>query len=93
MHMKSTRPVMTSVSASGPPRNGTCTAWKPPLRRRRSAAQCVALPTPAEAKVSERALAAAASSASVLMFFEGAITTTFGTLPNEATAEKSFAVS
>ena len=49
MQVKSTRPVITSVSASGPPRNGTWVAWKPPLIRMRSAAQCVALPTPAEA--------------------------------------------
>ena len=49
MQVKSTRPVITSVSASGPPRNGTCTAWNPALTRRRSAAQWVALPTPAEA--------------------------------------------
>ena len=49
MLVQSTRPVITSVSASGPPRNGTCVAWKPPAIRMRSAAQCVALPTPAEA--------------------------------------------
>ena len=48
-HMKSTRPVITSVSASGPPRNGMCVALKPALSRKRSAAQCVALPTPADA--------------------------------------------
>ncbi len=52
-----------------------------------------ALPTPAEAKVIVPDFAAAASSCTVLMPFEGAITITFGTLPNEATAAKSFAVS
>jgi hypothetical protein len=53
----------------------------------------VALPTPADAKVNEPALAAATSSLSVLMPFAGEITTTLGTLPNETTAEKSRAVS
>ena len=49
IEVKSTRPVITSVSASGPPRNGTWTPVKPPATLIRSAAQCVALPTPAEA--------------------------------------------
>ena len=48
MQAKSTRPVITSVIASGPPRNGTWVPWKPALTRKRSAAQWVALPTPAE---------------------------------------------
>ena len=49
MQVKSTRPVVTSVSASGPPLNGTWTALNPALTRSRSAAQWVALPTPADA--------------------------------------------
>ena len=44
---KSTRPVITSVSASGMPLNGTWMASKPALRRNRSVLRCVAEPTPA----------------------------------------------
>jgi hypothetical protein len=89
MQAKSTRPVITSVIASTPPLNGTCVALKPALSRSRSAARCVALPTPAEAKVMFPAFAAATMSLSVLMPFDGAIITTFGTLPNGMTPEKS----
>ena len=45
---KSTRPAMIS-GWKPPPRNGTCTALKPALRRNRSAVRCVVAPTPADA--------------------------------------------
>jgi hypothetical protein len=89
MQAKSTRPVITSVTASTPPLNGTWVALKPALTRSRSAAQCVALPTPAEAKVIFPDFAAATNSPRVLMPFEGAIMTTLAALPNGMTAEKS----
>jgi len=89
MQAKSTRPVITSVMASMPPSNGTCVALKPALMRSRSAAKCVALPTPADAKVMFPAFAAATISFSVVMPFDGAMMTTLGTLPNGMTAEKS----
>ena len=44
---KSTRPVITSVSTSGMPRNGTCTPSNPALKRKRSVVKCVDEPTPA----------------------------------------------
>ena len=93
MKMKSTRPVMTSVSASGPPRNGTCVTCRPALTMNRSAAQWVALPTPAEAKLIPSDFALATNSCTVLMPFDGATSSTFGTLPKLATAAKSFAAS
>src|SRR5262249_30487256 len=87
------RPVITSVSASGPPRNGTCVALNPALTMKRPAAQWVALPTPAEAKLMLPSFAFATSSCRVLIPFDGAIRSTFGTLPKLATAEKSPAAS
>src|SRR5262249_27456469 len=89
--IKSTRPVMTSVSASGPPRKGTWVALKPALTMKRSAAQWVALPTPAEAKLRLPSFALATSSCTVLMPFDGATSSTFGTLPKTATPAKSAA--
>src|SRR5215471_13715774 len=68
--MKSTRPAITSVSASGPPLNGMCSALMPALSNNRSAPQCVALPIPAEAKLNVPARPAAISSGSVLMTLE-----------------------
>ncbi len=49
---KCTRPVMTSVSASGMPLWGTCTTSMPALLRIISPPKCVALPVPAEVKLS-----------------------------------------
>ena len=89
MHMKSTRPVTTSVSASGPPRNGTWTAFEPGAQQqplRRHAWRC----EPADAKVNEAGLAAGDELAQVLMPFAGEITVTFGTMPNgKSRREKS----
>ena len=48
---KSTRPVITSVSTSGMPRNGTCTPSNLALKRKRSVVKCVDEPTPAVPKV------------------------------------------
>ena len=77
---KSTRPVITSVSTSGMPRNGTCTPSNPALKRKRSVVKCVDEPTPAVPKVIAPAfcLAAATSSCSVLMPLSGATTTMLG---------------
>ena len=93
--LKSTRPAMISVSISGIPRNGTCKASKPALKRNISAEMWVAEPTPAVPNVIEPglALAAATSCCSVLMPFSGATTVTLGELPKAATAAKSSAVS
>jgi len=46
---QSMRPLMVSVSASGVPLNGTCTALIPALTRNFSALMCVAEPVPADA--------------------------------------------
>src|SRR6516162_7059405 len=72
--VKSTRPDMISVSISGIPRNGTCKASKPALKRKISAEMWVAEPTPAAPNVIKTglALAAATSCCSVLMPFSGA---------------------
>src|ERR1700730_6619245 len=67
MKQKSTRPLITSVSAAGPPLNGTCVALTPAESRKRSAAQWVALPTPADAKVIAPPLARSTSSLTVLI--------------------------
>ena len=93
MHMKSTRPVSTSVSASGPPLNGTWVASNPAASRSRSAAQCVALPMPADANVMLPFFAAATSCWIVLKPFLGETTSTLGTVPKIATPAKSRAVS
>ncbi len=94
-HVKSTRPVMTSVSASGMPLNGTWIASNPALTRKRSVLRWVAEPTPAVAKVSPPGLdlAAATRSFSVLKPFSGETTVTLGELPSDVTAAKSRAVS
>ena len=89
MLMKSTSPLATWVRASGPPLNGTWTALNPAASRNRSAAQWVALPTPADANVNEPFLAASTNSLRVLIPFAGEITVTFGTLPKRATPERS----
>src|SRR5262249_19469482 len=86
---KSTRPAITSVSPSRPPGNGTWTASNPALMRNRSAAQWVALPVPADAKVNDPALAAATNSGNVLRPLSGETTVTLGMVPNGTTAEKS----
>src|SRR5262249_53079411 len=49
---KSMRPAITSVIASAPPLNGTCTARNPPLSRKRSALRCDPVPAPGEEKFS-----------------------------------------
>src|SRR6476661_128870 len=46
LNTKSTRPLITSANASGPPLNGTCTPSNPALRRKRSALRWVAEPLP-----------------------------------------------
>src|SRR4030088_2024093 len=43
---KSTRSASTSISASGAPLLGTCTAWKPAARRNTSLAKCEKFPAP-----------------------------------------------
>src|SRR5262249_31703204 len=93
--LKSTRPDMISVSISGIPRNGTCKASKPALKRNISAEMWGAEPTPAAPNVIEPglALAAATSCCSVVMPFLGPPTVTLGELRNAATAAKSLAVS
>ena len=93
MLMKSTRPVTTSVSASGPPLNGMWVASIPAATRRRSAPQCVALPMPAEAKVKLAIRPASINSFMVLNPFFGETTVTLGTMPNMTTPAKSLAVS
>jgi hypothetical protein len=65
----------------------------PALTLNRSAAQWVALPTPADAKLRLPLFAFATSSCTVLMSFDGATSSTFGTFPKLATAEKSLAAS
>ena len=91
MKQKSTRPVMTSVSAAGPPLNGTWVALMPAESKKRSAAQCVALPTPAEAKVSAPTLVRSTRAATVVMPVAGATNSTLGTTPKTATPAKSLA--
>ena len=73
---------MTSVSASGPPRNGTWTASKPALMRSRSTLRWVAEPTPTDAKLKDPgfALAAATKSWIVLIPLDGETINTFATL-------------
>jgi hypothetical protein len=89
MLMKSTSPLATWVRASGPPLNGTWRAVNPAASRSRSAAQWVALPTPADANVNEPFLAAWTSSLSVLIPLAGETTVTFGTVPKTATPARS----
>src|SRR5215218_7744563 len=86
---------MAAVSASVGPRNGTWSASKPALMRKRSAAMCDAAPMPAEAKLIAPgfALAAVTSSPSVLNPFDGAVTSTVGCSPNGTTGVKSLKVS
>src|SRR5260370_14584386 len=86
---KSTRPAITSVRAASPPLNGTWVALTPAASRKRSAAQCVALPTPADPKVTVLSFARSTNSPAVLMPFDGATSITFGTAPNMATPAKS----
>ena len=84
---------MISFIASGPPLNGTCTACTPVLDRKRMALRWVAVPTPAEPKFIAPgfAFAAATKSPTVLNPLARETTSTLGTIPSGATAEKSVA--
>src|SRR4029077_13886266 len=86
----STRPVITSVSTSGMPRNGTCTPSNPAEKRKRSVVKWVDAPTQAAPKVIAPAfcLASSTSSGSVLIPLSGATTTMLGDEPSAATATK-----
>ena len=84
---------MISFIASGPPLNGTCTACMPALDMKRIALRWVAVPTPADPKFMAPgfAFAAATKSATVLKPLSRETTSTLGTTPSMATAEKSVA--
>ena len=58
--------------------NGLLLGWMPALRRKRSMVRWIGLPTPIEPKVIGRVLPSATSSCTVLMFFDGAMTSTLG---------------
>ena len=68
-----------------------CWTLMPVASRRRSAAQCEAEPTPAEAKFNVPGLALAAATRSVtdVQPFDGAATSTLGCTPNSTTGAKS----
>ena len=79
---------MTSTMASGAPLKVIACAWNPALRRKRSIARWIGLPTPIDPNVIGRCFPSATSSCTVLMFFDGAMTRTIGQISERRDRDK-----